>query len=108
MFAELVANGVNQVLFAMVQAEKGFAIATRLRMVVLAIRVTTVLALLTAGRLSVDPGATAAESSRRRRRTIGYLAGRSASASSCTSHGADHDDPPPSTASRSSCAGPAR
>lgn len=75
MFAELVANGVNQVLFAMVQAEKGFAIATRLRMVVLAIRVTTVLTLFTAGRLSVDPGATAAEARDAASHAIGYLAG---------------------------------
>lgn len=45
MIAELVANAINSVGIAMVQAQHGFAPATRLRMVVLAIRITVVLTL---------------------------------------------------------------
>lgn len=74
MFAELVANGVNQVLFSMVQAERGFATATRLRLVVLAIRVTTVLALFATDQLSIEKGASAEAAKDAASRAIGFLA----------------------------------
>lgn len=53
MIAELVANAINAVLFAMVQADQGFAPATRLRLVVLGIRVSTLLILTVVGSLTV-------------------------------------------------------
>lgn len=58
MIAELVANAINAVLFAMVQADQGFAPATRLRLVVLAIRVSVLLVLAGVGSLSIGHLAT--------------------------------------------------
>ncbi|MFN8051619.1 MAG: lipopolysaccharide biosynthesis protein [Acidimicrobiales bacterium] len=53
MVAELLANAVNMVSIAMVQAEKGFAPATRLRMVTLGIRIAVVLLLTATGNLTI-------------------------------------------------------
>jgi len=53
MFAELFANAINAVSFAMVQAEKGFAPATRLRMVVLGIRVSVLVGLTVTDQLTI-------------------------------------------------------
>lgn len=53
MLSELVFNAINSVGTAMVQAERGFAPATRLRMVTLAIRITVVLGLAVSGELTI-------------------------------------------------------
>ena len=53
MFAELLAGAITAISIAMVQAEKGFAPATRLRLVVLAIRVSVVLGLAATDQLSI-------------------------------------------------------
>ena len=53
MTAELVANAFNQVSLSMVQAEHGFATATRLKMVVLLIRVSVLLALVAVDSLTI-------------------------------------------------------
>lgn len=53
MVAELLANAVNSVAIAMVQAQNGFAPATRLRMITLAIRITVVASLAAVGELTI-------------------------------------------------------
>lgn len=53
MIAELFANAINQVSFSMVQAEHGFAAATRLKMVVLAIRISVLLVLVVVDSLTI-------------------------------------------------------
>lgn len=78
MVAELVLNGVIQVLCATVQADKGFATATRLKLVVLAIRCSTVGLLLAVGQLhySVDRPLTQADAMEAIRYLgIGYCVG---------------------------------
>ncbi|NLA35980.1 MAG: lipopolysaccharide biosynthesis protein [Actinobacteria bacterium] len=53
MVAELFCNAVNQVSISMVQAEHGFAAATRLKMIILAIRVGVLLALVAMDSLTI-------------------------------------------------------
>lgn len=53
MVAELLCNAVNQVSISMVQAEHGFAAATRLKMIILAIRVGVLLALVAIDSLTI-------------------------------------------------------
>lgn len=54
-FAELFASALNYVAFSMIQADRGFAPSTRLRMVTLLIRVSVVLALSATGNLRIAP-----------------------------------------------------